>query len=145
MSFAVYVPCSCAKSGRISLPSFLDQLELRDGIYDIKAVFSNDADLIKRYDDWRFCSHNQIAIEMDLGQSIIGIKPYIKGKHGIRFKNLIDFLPDYNAYHSTQYNKPDLLRELKELREIEPELVYRWNQFIVLVEVAIKNGTWVYF
>lgn len=145
MSFAIHVPCSCIKNEEITLPPFIDKLEIRDGIYDIKADFSRDSDLEKKYDNWRFCEHNQIAAEMDLGQSIIGIKPFMKNKYGVRFSNLINFLPDYNAYHSTQYSKTALLEELKELQILEPQYIYRWDQFITLVEVALKNGTWVYF
>lgn len=145
MSFAIYVPCSCVKNGGVTLPPFVDKLEIRDGIYDIKAEFTSDNDFEKEYDKWRFCEHNQIATEMDLGQSIIGIKPFIKDKYGVQFSNLISFLPEYNAYHSTSYSKVVLLEELKELRTLEPKYIYRWDQFIILVEVAVKNGTWVYF
>jgi hypothetical protein len=145
MSFAIHVPCSCVKTNKIISPPFIDKLEIRNGIYDIKAEFSSDNTFEKEYDNWRFCEHNQIATEMDLGQSIIGIKPFVKNKYGVRFNNLISFLPDYNAYYSTQYSKTALLEELKELRILEPQYIYRWDQFVTLVEVAVKNETWVYF
>lgn len=127
MSFAIHVPCSCVENEAIIMPPFSDKLYILYGIYDIKPEFILDIKLEKEYDQWRFCEHNQIAIEMDIGQTIIGIKPYIVSKYGSRFINLINFLPDYNGYYSTEYNKIELSKELLELRIIEPEYEYRWS------------------
>jgi len=146
MSFTVYVPCNCRKNNLIRYPTFKEKLTIVEGLLDIAPQYSTDIELEKEYDSWKFCEHDQIVLEFSMAQSVMGWKTYLNDNYPNRFENLKAFIPDYNCYLNTEYDKEEALREALVLKSTESEEFHeRLDQFVRLLETAIELEQEIYW
>ena len=146
MSFDIIIPCNCYKEGKMKMPPFQEKLMLYEGIWELKSQF-NTPENRRLYDQWKFCEHNQVALEISMAQSgAITWKPYLKKMYPDQFLHLEEFFPDFNGYWSTGYKKSEALKELQELRILEGDKhAYRFDQFEKLLLVAIELDQIIYW
>ena len=146
MSFSVIVPCNCAIEGKINRPPFWDKLTMNHGELDIKIEFKDDRELEKEFDSWKFCEHGGIAVEFDMAQSIMGWKDKVQEKYPNQFPNFERFIPEYNMFVSSEYDKELTLLEIDRLDELENyEHKYRFDQFRKLLKTAIELNQEIYW
>lgn len=146
MSFNPHIPCNCLKNGLTKWPEFKSKLELRDGIIDIKNEFANDLELEKKYDSWKFCEHNQIALEKSMAQSITGWRKHVQDKYPGKFLNFENFIPEYNDVSSHNYDKVETIAEINELKKSEDKEYHeRLNQLKELLEKAVELDQNIYW
>lgn len=146
MSFDPHIPCNCLKNGLIKWPEFKAKLEVRDGMIEIKAEFCNDREIEKQFDSWRFCEHNQIALEKSMAQSITGWRKYVQDNYPGQFPNFENFIPIYNDVSFHNYDKHQTIIEIETLKNLEDSKYdERLNQFIELLRIAIELDQNIYW
>ena len=146
MSFDIRIPCNCLKNGLTKWPDFKEKLEIRDGMVDVKGEYSSDLELEKKFDEWQFCEHDQIAYEKSMAQSILGWRKHVQDKYPNRFPNFEKFIPISNDNSIHDYNKLETIIEIEELKKIEnSEYHDRLNQFIKLLNKAIELNQNIYW
>lgn len=146
MSFSTYVPCNCKKKGRMNIPLFVDKLEILDGIFQIRKEYERDRVLAKEFSEWNFCEHNQVAIEIDLSNSIISFRKYLNENYKGQFMNFYNFIPEGNQWSNTKYDKNKAIKEIEVFNELEDsKFENRLKQFIQLLKIAITMETEIYW
>ena len=147
MSYDVHVPCNCRKTGRMRIPPFVDRLTEREGLLDLKDEFIHDRELEATYDNWDFCEHDQVAISLSFAQSLTQIKNKLRELNHSNFKDLIEFLPSYNCYFSSEYDKRLALSQLNACCMHSPRLIPKeWcSKLKALLKTAIDMEQDIYW
>lgn len=145
MSFDVYVPCNCLKKKKMNIPPFMNKLEVISGRLELKKEFWNDQTTLKEYRNWKFCEHNQIAIEYSIS-GVTGWRTTLPKEYGNKFDNFRKFIPENNHWQKTNYDKFKAISEIQEYNKLEKgKYEYRLNQFINLLNKAIEMGEEIYW
>lgn len=146
MSFNIYVPCNCRKNEEMKLPPFIDKLEIIDGLFQIRKEYAKNKAFAEELSRWNFCKHRQIAIEMDMSNSIISFRKFLNENYNGQFTNFYSFIPEANQWSNSNYDKNKAIKEIETFNQLEKaKFESRLMQFIQLLETAIAMETEIYW